>query len=117
MENVRYVPEILAFLAVFLLVTLLLKMIERILKDVVKGANLGSVNKVLGAVFGLVEGIALTAIILFVLSVQPFANVTRMLEESIFAQILLPLLKLPMDRGRDIINTAFLIPGPHRFQA
>jgi membrane protein required for colicin V production len=111
MENVRYVPEILAFLAIFLLILLFLKMVERVLKDVVKGANLGGANKVLGAVFGLVEGFALTAIILFFLKVQPLVDTSKLLEDSIFAQILLPLIRIPMDRGMDIVNTAFCIFG------
>ena len=67
MEDVQYIPEILAFIAIFAIVMLLIKMLEHVLKDVIMGAKLGGANKVLGALFGLVEGLTLTTLILFVL--------------------------------------------------
>ena len=109
MENVKYIPEILAFIAVFLIVMIFLKMLERVLKDIIMGAHLGGVNKVLGAVFGLVEGFAITAIILFILSVQPIFDASKVIGDSIFAQILLPIIRAPMNRGRDIINAVYLL--------
>ena len=116
MENVRFIPEILAFIAVFLIVMLLIKMLERVLKDIIMGANLGGVNKVLGAVFGLIEGFALTAIILFILSIQPLFDASKVIGDSIFAQILLPIIKAPLNRGREIINVALLfLPAARRF--
>jgi len=119
MENVNYVPEILAFIAIFLLVMIFLKMLERVLKDVVEGAKLGGVNKILGAIFGLVEGFAITAIILFVLAAQPLFDASRVIGDSLFAQILLPIIKIPIDFSRDVLNTAALSPGlrPPRFLA
>jgi membrane protein required for colicin V production len=101
MPNVRVVPEILAFAAVFIMIMLVIKLLERILKDVVAGANLGAVNKILGAVFGLVEGFAFTVLIIFVLlSVRPFFDTSKILGESIFAMYLLPVIKIPLERGQ-----------------
>ena len=107
MQNVQYVPEILAFIAIFLIIMLLLKMLEKILRDVIMGAKLGGANKILGLIFGLVEGLTFTALILFVLSVQSLVDVSKIISDSIFAQILLPLIKIPFNRGTDIVNTAF----------
>ena len=106
MENVLFIPEILAFIAVFLIVVLFLKMLERVLKDIVLGTNMGGINKILGAVFGLLEGFALTAIILFILVVQPLFDPSKVIGDSIFAQILLPIIRAPMNKGQEIINTA-----------
>ena len=112
MQNVKYVPEILAFIAIFLIVMIFLKMVEKILKDVVMGAKLGGVNKVLGLIFGIVEGFTLTVLILFVLTMQPIFDPSKIISDSIFGQILLPLIKIPLDRGKDIVNTAFFTaPG------
>ena len=108
MANVRYVPEILAFIAIFLIVMIVLKMVERVLKDVIMGAHLGGADKVLGALFGLFEGFALTAIILFILSVQPIFDASKVIGDSIFAEILLPLVSIPLNRGKQVINTALL---------
>ena len=90
LENVRVVPELLAFVAIFLIVTFILKMLERILKDVIHGAKLGNLNKILGALFGVIEGLAITTLILFVLRVQPLFDASNLIGESIFAEFLLP---------------------------
>jgi membrane protein required for colicin V production len=90
LANVRVVPEVLAFVAIFIIVTFVLKTLERILKDVIQGAQLGTVNKVIGAVFGVVEGLAITTLILFVLRVQPLFDATNLVSESVFAEYLLP---------------------------
>ena len=115
MENVRYVPEILAFIAIFLIIMILVRMIEHILKDVITGAKLGGVNKLLGAVFGLLEGFAFTMLILFILAVQPFFDASGIIGESIFAQILLPVVRLPLNRSPDVVNTALLYLPDLRF--
>jgi membrane protein required for colicin V production len=112
MQNVRLVPEIIAFVVIFVLIMLFIKFLERILRDVIEEANLGTVNKLLGAVFGLIEGFALTALIIFVFAVQPLFDASKLIGESIFSGILLPFITIPLNRGKDIINTAFLIlPG------
>ncbi|MCL2070312.1 MAG: CvpA family protein [Treponema sp.] len=92
MEDVRIVPEILAFIAIFLSIMILVKILEHILRDVVEGMNLGAVDKMFGAVFGLAEGIALTALILFVFTVQPLFDTASIIMDSVFAQYLLPII-------------------------
>ena len=112
MQNVRYVPEILAFVAIFLLVVLFCKMLEKILKDVIAGAKLKGANKFLGAVFGLVEGLALVTLVVFILAIQPFFSASAILSDSIFAQLILSVIKLPGNRGGEIIITALkILPG------
>jgi len=108
MENVRVVPEVLAFVAIFIIVTVILKMLERVLKDVIQGARLGNLNKVLGAVFGLIEGLAITTLILFVLRVQPLFDASGIIGESVFGDILLPITQIPLDRGVEMINAVFI---------
>jgi uncharacterized membrane protein required for colicin V production len=112
MENVRVIPELLAFIAIFLIIMAVVKALERILKNVISGANLGGVNKILGAVFGINEGVALTTLVIFLLRSQPLFDPSKILGESFFARLLLPLLKFPLERGRDVGNTVLLItPG------
>ena len=109
MANVRVVPELLAFVAIFILIMLVIKFLEHILRDVIEGANLGTVNRVFGAAFGIVEGLAFAALISFVLSVQPLFNASNLIRESFFSQLLLPLINIPLNRGRDIVDTALVI--------
>jgi len=112
MQNVRIVPEILGFLAIFAIIMIAVKLLEHVLKEVIEGANLGTINKVLGAFFGLIEGLAFTALIIFVLQVQPLFNANRFLAESIFARLMLQILKLPLHSGEEAANAVFLILPP-----
>ena len=75
MPEVSYLPEILAFIVIFVAGMVVCKLLEQIFRNVVSGANLGGLDKVLGAAFGFVEGIAIAGLIIFVLSVQPFFDV------------------------------------------
>jgi len=109
MEDVQHIPELLAFIAIFLIVMIIVKMLEHILKDIVTGAKLGNANKTLGAVLGLVEGLTLTALLLFILSIQPLFDAANIIEGSTFARILLPIIRVPIERGVDMLNTAFLL--------
>ena len=115
LQNVRIVPEILSFIAIFTLAMIVLKMLEHILKDVVTGAKLGGVNKILGLIFGLFEGFALTALILFIFNIQPVFDASKVIEDSIFAQILLPLIQIPLNRGMNMVTTVYLFQrgNPH----
>ena len=112
MKNVRYVPEILAFIAIFLVVMIVLKLLEQVLKEVVSGANIKGVDRFLGLIFGLMEGFTLTALVFFVLTVQPLFDASKIIGDSFFAQFMLPLIKIPLSRGREILSTALLfLPG------
>ncbi|MDR0313078.1 MAG: CvpA family protein [Treponema sp.] len=92
----RYFPDwtvladIAAFVAIFLIVFLICKIIQKIVSDVVNGMNLTTLNKVLGAVFGLAEGIVAVALVLFVIVIQPLFDPSAVLNGSIAAGIILP---------------------------
>jgi membrane protein required for colicin V production len=109
MPNLNYIPEVLGFIAVFLAVLLICKIIERILKNIIEGVTLGPRDKILGAGFGLLEGLAITALFLFVLVVQPVFDTSKLIAGSFFAQILLPHIgKIRPDSGSGEIVTAML---------
>jgi len=109
MEHVRVVPELLAFIGIFLCTMIMIRFLERILRTVVEGANLGAVNRFLGAVFGLVEGLALTVLAIFVLRVQPLFDGEALIEGSFFDEMLAPLIRIPLERGQDIVHTTLLV--------
>ena len=109
MKNVEHIPEVLAFVGIFAIIMLLVKMIEHILKDVILGAKLGGANRFLGAVFGLVEGLTLTALLLFLLSIQPLFDASNIIVNSNFARILLPIIRIPLEQGAGMVKTALLL--------
>jgi membrane protein required for colicin V production len=92
LPGMKILPEILAFIAIFVIVFLVLKILGKILRDIVEGIHLGGVDKFLGAAFGLVEGLVLVSLVLFILTIQPLFDPTGILGSSLFAQFLLPLI-------------------------
>lgn len=80
--------EILAFLILFIGVFLIVKIIETIFKKIVSISVLKSLDKALGLIFGIVEGFAFIALILFLLNWQPFFDVTPITKDSWFSELL-----------------------------
>ena len=95
-KDIQALPDIAAFIIIFLSIFILCKLFQKFFSDVIKGMKLDSMDKFLGAVFGIIEGIAAISLTLFVITVQPFFNPAEMLQDSLFGKILLPLLVTPI---------------------
>jgi membrane protein required for colicin V production len=89
---IQNIPEILSFALIFVLVFVLVKLVEYLLVDIVNRIHLGGVDRFLGFLFGLAEGIAVTSLLLLVLTLQPIFNAGPLLEGSLAAELLLPLI-------------------------
>jgi membrane protein required for colicin V production len=90
MPNLKIIPEVIAFLSLFLIVFICIKILESILKDIIEGIRLGKADRFIGIFFGLLEGIIVVSLVLFVLSIQPLFDPRSLLENSFFANLLLP---------------------------
>jgi membrane protein required for colicin V production len=89
---VRNIPEILSFVLIFVVVFVLIKLVEYLLTDIVERINLGGVDRFLGFLFGLAEGIVVTSLLLLAFMLQPLFDAGPLLEGSFFADLLLPLM-------------------------
>ena len=69
----------------------MIQILERILKDIAERIRLGAVDRALGFVLGIAEGLLVVSAALFVLTIQPLFDPTALLEGSFFARLLLPL--------------------------
>jgi membrane protein required for colicin V production len=88
-------PSILGFAAVFLVAFLLVKLVERLLKEGIEAAELGGLDRALGLVLGLAEGIVLVSLVVVAMSlIQPaFKSVpgySKLTRESTFTGLILP---------------------------
>jgi membrane protein required for colicin V production len=90
MPDIKIFPEILAFIALFVIVFVAVKLLELMLKEIIEGVKLGTADRLLGALFGLVESVIVISLVLFLLSVQPLFDSKPLLENSFFAKMLLP---------------------------
>lgn len=87
----KIIPEVLAFAAIFLIVFLLVRFVEYLLKDIIHRINLRGLDRLLGLIFGFLEAFVLMCLILFILAVQPLFDPEFIFQNSIVAEILLPL--------------------------
>jgi membrane protein required for colicin V production len=91
------ITDILGFIAVFALAFIIVKLIERLLKEGIEAAELGGIDRALGLLLGLAEGLVLVSLVLIVMSLlEPAFKSTpgyaKLLEGSAFARFILPII-------------------------
>ncbi|MCR5763432.1 MAG: CvpA family protein [Treponema sp.] len=86
--GVSFVCNAVAFVLVFVLVFIIVKILQQILQTLFSGRIFRQLDRTLGFIFGMIEGLAIIAIILLVLRFQPWFDVREMLEASIFYRML-----------------------------
>ena len=92
LEDVKYVPEIIAFVVIFLLVFGIVKIIEVMLKSIIEKIRFKAADRFLGFLFGIGEGVIIICILLFLINLQNFFESAPILENSFFSKILMPYL-------------------------
>jgi membrane protein required for colicin V production len=92
MKPSRWNP-IIAFLVVFLLVYLLVKILEKIFASIFDRLNLERLDRALGLFLGMVEGVLVLAVLVYLIDLQPLFDSEKILAGSRVAQwihLLLP---------------------------
>jgi len=84
--------KIAAFAILFIFVFAVIKIVEKMLVNIIDAVSLTKADSYLGIIFGLAEGLVVVSLILFLLKIQPLFDSTEMLNDSIFARFLLPLI-------------------------
>ena len=92
-QDVPILPEILAFTAIFCIVFVVIKILESLLKDILDRVDLGGVDRFIGVLWGFIEGLVCVILVLFILNVQPLVEKESILEGSVFAQLLIPVIE------------------------
>jgi membrane protein required for colicin V production len=88
--------EIIAFLVIFLVVYLIIKIFEGALNNFIDKLKLGNLDRALGFFLGIVEGILLISVIVFLMTVQPLFETEEVLKDSVIAKIVLSFLPYGM---------------------
>lgn len=96
---------VVSFLIIFIATFLVLKIIQAIIKKIFETKILSSLDRVLGFAFGLLEGLAFVAIILIILTAQPWFDVSSLLNGSIFYKILSGIIAVPVENVVNAVNT------------
>ena len=92
LETVRVLPEVLSFGCIFAIVFAFIKCIESLLRDIVEGVRLGGINRFLGFLVGIMEGLFVIAVAIFILHTQPLFDPSPILAASVFDRLISPCL-------------------------
>ncbi|MEJ2664820.1 MAG: CvpA family protein [Spirochaetia bacterium] len=84
--------HIIAFLIIFLLVYLLVYLIQGFFLNLIGRLNLENLDRALGVILGLVEGVLVVAILLIIAHWLPWEGLQQLLQHSIFNIIFTPFL-------------------------
>lgn len=83
MEN-NLLQKVLSFLMVFVFVFLIVKLVQVIVSKIFEWNILKSLDRTLGFFFGIIEGLVVVGLFIFLLSVQPFFSTEKLFENSFF---------------------------------
>ncbi len=106
-----FLPPALGFLAVFLVVFLVVKLIARLVEEGIEAAQLGGLDRALGLVLGLAEGLVLISLVLVAMtllepSLRSVAGYSKLLGDSLFARLILPIIGPGVAKAAQGINLA-----------
>ncbi len=83
-----YVANVLAFLLIFVVTFLAIKILQMIIAKAFEWSILKSLDRTLGFIFGIVEGLAVVCLLIFLLNAQPFFEVQNIFEGSFFYNLI-----------------------------
>lgn len=98
-------PEVVAFAALFLIAFLLVKILAKVLREGLEAAELDKLDKVLGFVLGLAEGLVIIAVVLIIIQVQPIFDASALLADSIFAKTILPIVGPSVSKALESVGS------------
>jgi len=97
--------EGLAFFLVFIIIFIGLKVVERIILKMMEETAAFSVDKGLGFVLGLIEGIIICSLVTYFLGVQTLINTEEMLSGSFFVPFLAKIFPFLESTGSAVLNS------------
>ena len=99
----KYLCIIFSFLTVFAVVFVFLKLTQLLINALCSGELIGSLNHALGFFFGIFEGCLLVCILFIFVRVQPWFQVSPVLNESFLYKLFLPVLNGPVRKFSGIL--------------
>lgn len=84
----QIVSKVLSFLLIFICVFLVINIIQHIISKIFSGEIMRGLDRTLGFALGVVEGLVVVTFIITILVIQPWFDVTAIINESRFFAIL-----------------------------
>ncbi|MBP3710002.1 MAG: CvpA family protein [Treponema sp.] len=86
--------KIISFLLIFVIAFLAVKIVQHIVGKIFSGEIMKGLDRSLGVIFGIVEGLAVVALILIVIETQTWFKFDTLLENSFFSNLLNPIITM-----------------------
>jgi membrane protein required for colicin V production len=99
----EFLAPILSFLLIFIIIYLIISIIKVFVGKLFQGEVMGGLNRLLGFFFGAAEGLLIVAVIIILLTAQPWIDVSRLFANSIFFGILKGFLVEPTNYLNNIV--------------
>ena len=80
--------KVVSFLLIFIIAFLVVKIVQEIVSRIFSGDILQGLDRALGFIFGIVEGLAVISLVIVALKVQPWFDTRPLFDSSIFYRIL-----------------------------
>lgn len=103
--KVHFVSVALAFLLIFIISFIIMKIVQAAVKNIFGGEIFRDLDRFLGFVFGLAEGLVIVGVILIFMQAQPWFKTGPVLSGSLFARILQPLISVPLQSITDAVES------------
>jgi membrane protein required for colicin V production len=103
LREVPLVPEVLAFVGIFVLIALVVNLLAGILKGAANALHMGALDRILGAGFGIIEGLALTGFIIFLFKIQPLFAPPAFIDNGFFGGLFNSAIP-PIQRDKAVIS-------------
>lgn len=99
-----------SLLIIFLVVYLIMMILRQLVSSFFENEIFKTLDKALGFVFGLLEGLAVVAVILIVLSAQPWFDVSNLLDTSIIYRMLKGVIAIPVQSVSNLVDPHAIVP-------
>lgn len=101
--KIAVLSKIIAFVLIFIVVYLIVRIIQQCIKNSFESDIMKGLDRALGLLFGLAEGLVIVGLILTVFYAQPWFDVTGLLQDSFFHNLLGKMLSAPADSLRSMV--------------
>lgn len=95
--SVVFFAQAIAFILLFVATFLLLKIIQHVIGSLFQSDIMSGLNRAMGFLLGIIEGLVIVSVILVVLNTQPWFDTTGLLADSFFARILSGIISQPVE--------------------
>ncbi len=96
--------KVVSFFLIFIVVFLVICIIQQIIRKVFSGEIMAGLDKTLGFLLGVAEGLVVTVFVIAVLKVQPWFDLSSIFTDSFFYKILGGFVKIPVNYISSVVS-------------